>query len=86
MKQILFMVPNCGSCAYVKDWLESTDTLQYVETEWVYNRDGKVTKRAAAFDVYDGPILIVLKDGEEIQRLVGARKITPAIVKSNADC
>ena len=78
------MVPNCGTCAHVKNWLAETDTLHLVETEWVYNRDGKITKSAAAFGVYDGPILVVVHNGEVVQRLMGARAITPGVVLANS--
>ena len=85
MKQILFMVPNCGGCAYVRDWLERTDTLQHVEQQFVYTREGRVTQLAAAHHVYDGPILLVLDDhGREVQRLMGPRHITPAVVLQHA--
>lgn len=82
MKQILFLVPNCQTCEHVKSWLEKTDTLQYVECQWVYTRDGRLSQKAAAFDVYDGPILVVLKEGEVIAKYMGAREITPGIVKN----
>ena len=75
------MVRNCWTCESVKNWLEQTNTLQYVECQWVYNRDGRMTQKAAAFDVYDGPTLVALKDGEVFARHLGARSITPGIVK-----
>ena len=79
------MVLNCGGCAYVKDWLERTDTLQHVEIQYVYTREGRVTQLAAAHHVYDGPILLVLDEhGREVQRLMGPRYITPGVVASNA--
>ena len=40
-----------------------------------------MTQKAAAFDVYDGPTLVALKDGEVFARHLGARSITPGIVK-----
>ena len=80
MKLVLFMVPNCGTCDHVRNWLEKTNTLQLVEQQWVYTREGRMSQKAAAFDVYDGPTLVALQDGEVVARHIGAREITPGLV------
>ena len=85
MKQILFMVPKCRTCASVRKWLEDTDTLKYVDCEWVYTREGKVSKLAARYGVYDGPVLVALSGNGKIARHLGPRAITPGIVKKYAE-